>query len=174
MSLQALLNNQTIEIDDHKRGAREIKNWDDPSIDIHIEKTTKYKIKGVLQDIIIKISINNQRPIVTFCSKNKNIEIPTKLRKEIMAAFSDIELLNRFIHDLIVVLKNYKSIFEDIEKVKIALKMISIHFDLKWTDVIIAKNISNVVKSYTAICNNKTDKQYFIRLEKHKITLGDL
>ena len=72
MSLQALLNNQTIEIDDHKRGAREIKNWDDPSIDIHIEKTTKYKIKGVLQDIIIKISINNQRPIVTFCSKNKN------------------------------------------------------------------------------------------------------
>ena len=48
MSLQALLNNQTIEIDDHKRGAREIKNWDDPNADIHIDKKTKYKIICIL------------------------------------------------------------------------------------------------------------------------------
>jgi hypothetical protein len=174
MGLQKLLDNQIITIDDHKRGAREIKNWDDPSIDVHIEKITKYKIDGDTHDVIIKISINNFRPLVTIIPKNKKNEIPRKLMKEITLALFDIGLLTKFIQDLVKILRNYESIFNDVEKAKQALSMLSKHFNLKWTEVQIEKTVNDVVSSYTAICSNKSLKSYFIKLEKHKITLGDI
>jgi hypothetical protein len=174
MSLQALLNNQTIEIDDHKRGVREIKNWDDPNADIHIDKKTNYKIDGVLQEIRIKISINSLKPIISFKSKKKEVEIPEKLKKEIKKAFMDIEKRSRFVNDLIKILKDYKSIFENEAKVIQALNMISLHFDLMWSNKIITKMVHDNTTSYTGIYNDISGKQYFITLEKHKIVLGDI
>ena len=41
MSLQSLTNGQTITIDDHKRGCREHKDWNDPSADIHLHNTNQ-------------------------------------------------------------------------------------------------------------------------------------
>jgi hypothetical protein len=63
MSLRPLLEKQTIRIDDHKRGTREIKNWDDPGADVHIDKRTKYKVNGKVQSVTIRIPINNNRQI---------------------------------------------------------------------------------------------------------------
>lgn len=124
MSLIALLNNQTITIDDHKRGAREIKNWDNPSSDIHLEKKTKYKIEGFYQEVIIKISLNADRPIISIDSKKKKLEVPKKLLKEIRQAFFDLRKVDAFISDLVQILKNYASIYNDEEKVIKAMKMI--------------------------------------------------
>ena len=174
MSLQSLLNNQKITIDDHKRGAREIKNWDDPKSDIHIDKRTKYKIDGVFHEIVIKISINSVNPFITVKAKKKDIEIPKKLIKEIKNAFSDIDKINFFVTDLINILKDYESIFNTEDKVIKALKMISLHFDLLWSDKIIRKIVDNALTSYTGVYENRSGKQYFITFEKHRIILGDI
>ena len=44
MALKNLIENQIIIIDDHKRGAGEIKDFDNLENDIHIDKETNYKI----------------------------------------------------------------------------------------------------------------------------------
>lgn len=63
MSLKGLIDKQTIIIDDHKRGIGEIKNWDAPSSDVHIDKLTNFPIKGKRQKVRIRIPINSERPI---------------------------------------------------------------------------------------------------------------
>ena len=54
MALKELIENQTIKIDDHKRGNREIKNWDNARSDIHIDKTTNFPLNGKRQKVRIK------------------------------------------------------------------------------------------------------------------------
>lgn len=51
MALNGLIKKQTIIIDDHKRGSQEVKNWDDPSSDIHIDKTTNFPLDGKRQKL---------------------------------------------------------------------------------------------------------------------------
>ena len=51
MALNGLIKKQTIIIDDHKRGSQEVKNWDDPSSDIHIDKTTNFPLDGKRQKV---------------------------------------------------------------------------------------------------------------------------
>ena len=63
MGLKSLIENQTIIIDDHKRGNREIKNWDDIQNDVHIDKKTNFRINGKKQNFRIRIPINSDRPI---------------------------------------------------------------------------------------------------------------
>ena len=46
MSIKKLIDNQTIIIDDHKRGSGEIKNWYDLANDVHIDKLTNFRIEG--------------------------------------------------------------------------------------------------------------------------------
>ena len=46
MSLKSLIENQSIKIDDHKWGNREIKDWDNKQFEVHIDKTTFYPING--------------------------------------------------------------------------------------------------------------------------------
>ena len=59
MALKELINEQTVIIDDHKRGSREAKNWDDQSRDIHIDKTTNFPLDGKIQKLKIRIPINS-------------------------------------------------------------------------------------------------------------------
>lgn len=60
MSLKPLIHNQSLIIDDHKWGAKEEKNWDKSSTDVHIDKKTKYPIGGKKQDVRILIPINSK------------------------------------------------------------------------------------------------------------------
>jgi hypothetical protein len=174
MSLQALLKNQIIKIDDHKRGSGEIKNWDDPSADIHIHKKTKYKIDGKFQLVTISISINTPKPKISIKINNKESIIPEKLKKEIKSALHDVNKLDLFVTDLVDVLKNYKSIFENEGKVKYAMKRLSLHFDLQWTDEFIVNKIDGSIKGYTTFYNDTANNQYYIKFEEHRILLGEL
>ncbi len=131
MNLRKLVNNQTITIDDHKWGAKEIRNWDVSSTDIHIEKKTNYKLNGKKQQVKIKLPINSKRDITIEPSQRDNLEqIPSKLAKEIKTAFSKEKLKKAFIKDLIYVLTDFNSNLDNLEKVKDAVFRISKHFDL--------------------------------------------
>ena len=80
MALNGLIKKQTIIIDDHKRGSQEVKNWDDPSSDIHIDKTTNFPLDGKRQKVRIRIPINSDRPIIIENGKRLELnEIPKKL-----------------------------------------------------------------------------------------------
>lgn len=174
MSIKSLLKKQEIEIEDHRKGSSEIKNWNDPSADIHIHKTTKYKIEGELQNIVIKISINNIRPIVSINAKKKDVAIPRKLMKEIRNAFHNEKKVSVFVFDLVKILKDYEPIFQSREKVIQSLKILSMHFDLLWNEQTITKMVDEAVTSYTGIYNDKLGKEYFITFEEHNIRLGDI
>lgn len=174
MSLKSLLNNQAIDIEDHRRGSGEIKNWNDPSADIHIHKTTKFKIEGEFQEIIIKISINKFTPLVSLNMKKKDVAIPNKLMKEIKNAFKDEKKVGKFVSDLVKILKDYEPIFQSREKVIQSLKILSMHFDLKWNNQIIIKMVDEAVKSYTGTYNDNSGKQYFITFEEHNLRIGDI
>lgn len=174
MSIKSLLDNQEIDIEDHRKGSCEIKNWNDPTADIHIHKTTKYKIDGVLQKVTIKISINNFRPIVSLNTKKNEVDIPRKLKREIKNALKNKKKVGHFVSDLVKILKDYEPIFQSREKVIQSLKILSMHFDLLWNEQTITKMVDKAVTSYTGIYNDKSGKEYFITFEEHNIRLGDI
>ena len=90
MALKELIENQTIKIDDHKRGNREIKNWDNARSDIHIDKTTNFPLNGKRQKVRIKIPINSDRPISIENERHQEVnEIPNRLKREIQQALEN-------------------------------------------------------------------------------------
>ena len=74
MSLRSLIKKQIVTIDDHKRGCQEIKNWDDPNFDVHIDKVTQYTINGEKTAVRIKIPINSDRSITIVNKRRNNID----------------------------------------------------------------------------------------------------
>ena len=98
--MKALLKNQTIRIDAHQYGNREVNNWDNITQDIHLDKNTDYKIEGKKQYISIKIPLNSNRDISVVSRSKKQSEVPRSLQKEIQNVFKDINLRERFISQL--------------------------------------------------------------------------
>ena len=98
MALDGLIKKQTIIIDDHKRGSQEVKNWDDPSCDIHIDKTTNFPLNGKIQKVRIRIPINSDRSITIENEKRQEVnKVPRKLYREINKALEDKQIRNNFI-----------------------------------------------------------------------------
>ena len=73
MALKNLIENQIIIIDDHKRGAGEIKDFDNLENDIHIDKETNYKIDGKRQKLKIRVPVNSDNPINFFINSKRNV-----------------------------------------------------------------------------------------------------
>jgi uncharacterized protein YpuA (DUF1002 family) len=175
MSLRELLNKQIIRIDDHNRGNREEKDWDDKRKDVHIDKQTKFKINGKTQNITIRIPINSDREISTEINGNRNEELPYQLFKEIKKALqNDREATEAFAKDIVDEIKDYKSVLANEQKAQIALNRLSKHFDLEWTKVKIATYINETLESYTQIYRNKEDKKYYFTLNTHFLELSDI
>ncbi len=173
MSLKKLIDNQVIIIDDHKRGNRERKNWDNPNVDVHIDKSTNFKIDGIRQKVRIKIPINSERPIIIRDYKNRDLyNIPSKLNKEINEAFKDKETRERFIVDLIKVLKEFDTILSNEDRVKQILENISRHFELKWTPEKIATYTNDVLTAYTQFYQDQIGSFYFMTVDKKRIKIG--
>jgi len=173
LSLKPLIKNQRIRIDDHKRGNREIKDWDDPSIDIHIDKSTKIKIEGRFQYIDIKVPINTDREIEIKSNWGK-IDIPKSLEKEIHNAFSIQKTRDDFITDLVKVLKNFSSFYSDQERALMALKMISKHFDLNWSDAIQKNYYEDALRGrYIKEILDEDGRIYRLLLDGRKILIED-
>lgn len=174
MALKNLIKQQTIIIDDHKRGNKEIKNWDDSANDVHIHKQTNYKIDGIIQKVDIKIPINSNREI-TIKSKSKGFpEIPRKLMKEIHKAFEDKDTRTSFINDLVKHIKNFETILSDEARVREVLSNISNHFGLKWTNDKITTYTNDALTSYTQKYLDNEGNKYTIKVDKKQIRIQDI
>jgi len=174
MSIKALIKKQTIIIDDHNRGAGEVKSWDDKSKDIHIDKKTQYKIDGKIQEVRIRLPINSDRKL-SIEVKTKGVKnVPRKLEKEIKDAFKDKSIRKLFVQDLILTLENYSSNFDSLDNTKNALKRISKHFELNWTDNTIIKEIVNTIEivKVEALPTDNNGKKYYISIDRKRIKIG--
>lgn len=175
MSLKPLIRNQKIIIDDHRRGSREIKEWDSSSIDIHIDKRTNYKIDGKRTSVHIRIPLNSSRPITITKGKNERLDsIPNKLRREIIGAFSDQKVRSDFLSDLLEVLDDFRSVLDNEEKASMALGRISRHFDLEWTGDEIKSYINDALHKYTHIYTDGSGDKYFASLGKKSLKMGQI
>jgi len=174
MSIKALIKKQTIIIDDHHWGAGEVKSWDDKSKDIHIDKKTQYKIDGKIQEVRIRLPINSDRKL-SIEVKTKGVKkVPRKLEKEIKDAFKDKSIRKLFVQDLILTLENYSSNFDSLDNTKNALKRISKHFELNWTDNTIIKEIVNTIEivKVEALPTDNNGKKYYISIDRKRIKIG--
>ncbi len=174
MALKGLIEKQTIIIDDHKRGSREVKNWDDLTADVHIDKTTNFPYNGERQDIRIKVPINSERPLKIENAKKKPLaDIPRQLRREIQSAFQDKQKRESFIKDIIEHIKNFDTILESEKRVQQVLSNISKHFDLKWTNEKIATYSKDALALYTQTYTDDEGRQYLITVDTDKIKIGE-
>lgn len=174
MALKGIINKQTIIIDDHKRGSGEIKNWDDPTADVHIDKTTNYPVDGEKQNIRIKVPINSNRPIEIKNGKRKKLnDIPRILKREIRDAFENKEKRESFVKDIINHIKEFDTILENEDRAKQVLENISKHFDLEWNDEKIATYSNDILELYTQNYTDDKGSQYFITVDKEKIKIGE-
>lgn len=173
MALRELIKDQTIIIDDHKRGSREAKNWDDTRNDIHIDKTTNFPLNGRIQKVRIRIPINSERPISIENEKKQVVdEIPRKLRREISKAFENKESRTRFVKEIMDVLKDFDTILSNEQRANQVLTNISKHFDLDWPTETITNYAKDVLLSYTLVYTDDTGKEFFSKLDYEKIEFG--
>lgn len=107
MALKNLIDNQTIRIDDHKRGNREQKNWDDKSKDVHVDKSTNIKVNGKRQKVQIRIPINSDRPIKISNKNDQVISIPKSLEREIIQALENKEKREAFVSDILNTIREF-------------------------------------------------------------------
>ena len=173
MALNGLIKKQTIIIDDHKRGSQEVKNWDDPSSDIHIDKTTNFPLDGKRQKVRIRIPINSDRPIKIENGKRQELnEIPKKLYREIRKALKNKQIRNRFIFEIIDVLDNFETALSNVEKAKSILMRIAKHFGLDWPTETIINYAEDVLLAYTLVYQKNPKEEYFAKIDRHKIEIG--
>ena len=172
MSLKNLIKKQTIIIDDHKRGTGEIKNFDNPENDVHIDKETNFPINGRKQRVKIRIPINSDKPIKIESNRQK-ISIPKSLDKEIRMAFENQKIRDAFISDVLKTLENYETALNSEEQAIVILKRLSKHFDLKWDTRTIKEYCKDALSVYTQFYKDDQNKKFFIKLEEDKITIGE-
>lgn len=173
MSLKPLIKKQKIIIDDHKRGSREEKNWDDSRADIHLDKRTKTKIEGQFQEVIIRIPINSEQEIKIESKKKEISDIPRILKKEIIGAFADKEIREQFVVDLISVLKDFKSQTANKEKAKEALSKVSRCFGLDWTENEVNIYYTDAYNKYFAEITDEQNNVFLMSIDAKKITIED-
>jgi len=176
MSLKPLIQGQTIIIDDHRRGNGEVKKWDDRTADIHIDKSTHYKVNGKRRNVRIRIPINSDQPIkVEAKGKGKGIEeIPRELLREIKSAFSNRVIRDEFIADVLKTLKTFDSNLDSTKKAKQVIQRLAAHFDLKWTEESNSTKDGDQLMRYIQIYKNDTGNRFFISLDPERIKIGEL
>lgn len=174
MALKGLINKQSIIIDDHKRGIREIKKWDNPEVDVHIDKITNFPLEGVRQSVRIKVPINSNRPIKIENRKRQELnEIPSRLKKEIQRALEDKEKRERFIADIIEVLLDFETVLSDEERVRQVISNLSKHFELRWTKNQIATYANDSLRTYTQFLIDDLGNEFYISIDKQKIKIAE-
>ena len=177
MSLKSIIQNQTIDIDDHNWGNREVKNWDDSSKDVHLHKRTQFKIEGQHRQVDIRLPINLNNEIKITSNSNELTEVPRKLKKEITEAFKDRKTRENFIKDIVLILENYESNLDSLEKANDTLKRVSKHFGLNWTKKEIVEYIGESIEKIEKIEKVLIDDEnheYYISMNNKRIRIGDI
>jgi len=173
MSLKPLIKNQKLRIDDHKWGAGEVKNWNDASSDIHLDKETNQLIYGKIQKVRIKIPLNSDNDISITNGNKPNTKIPRKLKKEIQNALSDKSKRIAFIEDLVRILQDYKSA-TSIENVTVTVEKIAKHFGLDWSEKEIKITVENVLSSFVKYYKDDEGSDFFIDINNKRIIIGQV
>ena len=183
MNLKELIKGQKLRIDNHRRGTRSIDYYDDPSNDIHLDKTVYdgRKAKEIYQ---IRVPLNSDRPVTI--NGDESILMPNRIMREIREAFQDEGIRKNFINEVRDVLKNYPLKNKDKykgadeeeilqKKVYAAMSRIARCFDLKWDEGQIKKYIRETKKHgkrYIGLAEEK-DNTYYLAFEQSNITVGD-
>jgi len=173
-TMKKLIEGQILRIDDHKRGNKEVKSFDQKDIDVHLEKITKRKVFGKKVNVKIRAPLNSDKPISISIDNKKNEEIPRKLKKEIQKAFNDKKKRESLISEIENNLNNYESILDDKDKVHNSLKRLSKHFDLKWTKKEISTYANKKLIAYTEIYIDNNKILYYLSIDKTKVIIGEL
>ena len=164
-------------IDDHHWGAGEIKNWDDESKDIHIDKKTQYKIDGKIQEVRIRLPINSDRKLSIEAKTTGVNKVPSKLNKEIKRAFENTKIRQSFVRDLREILDNFSSTLDNYEKIEDTMNRLSKHFALNWTREEVITYIDDVIEKRGSIeriyTDNKNNPYYFL-INRQKIQIADI
>ena len=173
MSLKPLIKNQKLRIDDHKWGAGEVKDWNDSSSDIHLDKETNYRIYGEIQKVRIKIPLNSENNISITNGSKPNTKIPRELKKEIQSAFSDKNKRRAFVEDLVRILQDYKSA-TTIENVTGTVEKIARHFDLDWSEKEIRITVENILSSFVKYYKDDEGREFYIDINNKRIIIGQV
>ncbi|MDO7525148.1 hypothetical protein ACT4VL_18430 [Acinetobacter baumannii] len=170
MSLINLIKDQVIKIDDHNWGNKEIKSFDGYNKDVHLDKRTNFPIDGKIQHVVIKISLNSDRPPqVKINNKNTGV-IPSKIEKEIKNALKDENLLKRFFLDIATVINNYESKLKDREKCIEVFDKVAKNFGLKLS----GEQIFNLDECFEASYTDpQSHRKYKMQLTRKSLKLGE-
>ncbi|GHT47413.1 hypothetical protein AGMMS49965_25460 [Bacteroidia bacterium] len=174
MALKKLINGQKIRIDDHHWGTGEALEWDNPSKDVHIEKSTN---RGKNQ-VIIKIPINSDREIeiekkIGNGRGESLTEIPHELQREIESALKNKSTRGSFMDDLVDVLKNFPTALSDEKRASDVLERLSKHFDLEWTGEKISQYANDALTFYVQMYRGENGKEYIAFINKKEIGIGE-
>jgi hypothetical protein len=164
MNLEKLIKGQKIRIDNHQRGSGAINNWDDRTVDVHIDKTAYYP-KNV--EVRIRIPLNDLNRGISMESPDgkKMDNIPFALQEEIQKTLGDPNTRAPFIGSLKNILKNYSTILTSEEQVKQALESLSKHFGLHWTE--------NQLKEFAYVFEDDKKNRYLVEMDSDEITIAD-
>jgi len=166
--MKGLIQGQTIMIDTHQRGCGIPNNWDDKSQDVHLHK----RPKNSQYTYNIRVSLNHDVSV----KESHGLDVPPKIKKEVQRAFADTKKREKFVKGLLVILKNYSSIYSDIEKAQSALGQIAKFFELPWDDKKISEFIIESVRGveYKAIVPDTDGSRYSITMFPSSIKICEV
>lgn len=179
--MKALIKDQRVRIDNHRQGTGGINYYDDPSNDIHLDKTVYdgRKEKDIYQ---IRVPLNSERPVTI--NRDEDLRMPNRIIREIRDAFNDADTRKHFINEVRDVLKNYPLkhkaqgfvIEEEIERrVYDAMRRIALCFGLEWKEEQLKKYIRETQtygKRYIGLLTEK-DNTYYLAFENKRIIVAD-
>ena len=173
MKLKRLIKDQTLTIDDHKRGAGEVMDWDAPGVDVLIDKSTNYLVDGKHQKVRIRIPINTELPIVLENGSGESIDdIPETLQKEIKEALEDRDIRNSFVTDLVEILKNLDTLLSSEESARDILENFSSHFGREWSKFKATTYSKDILHYYSETYFDEVGTEYFINVNRFEIRIG--
>lgn len=104
MSIQQLIKNQQIRVDNHGYGNGKVNSWDS-SDDVHLHK----KVHGKGGEYEIKVPLNSNRKVTIKCKGKNETAIPEFIEKEIQDTFKDDDVRRAFVDSIVKAVKNYNS-----------------------------------------------------------------
>lgn len=142
--MRELIPNQSIRIDNHRRGGGGIDYYDDPANDIHLDKTV-YDDRKKNGTYHICVPLNSDRPVTI--NRDENLDLPRRLAREIQRAFADQSRRERFVEELMGILEQYPILEandnenDDFDRIYDAMRRIADCFDLGWNDELVEKYV---------------------------------
>lgn len=176
--LKGLIKKQTIIIDDHSRCTAHA-YFDDDNADIHLDKKAK------TGEYRIRVPLNTNRPVRVEIRGRRNAQeiVPNNIREEVREAFADPDTRADFIRDLIDTLKNYPYLEprrearrrRDIDKAYGALRRLSKHFGLEWSNRTVRLYLKEYMTYGTRCMATITDgpDMYYLAIDKKQIVASD-